>query len=268
MSSTVPLPGPPHCHFFIAVQKTDDANGAGIEWCLDVFAGLPDQPFVYLLEFRYANGSSTNRSADILANDSYVLSLDFESTGSWTTWATKQIELSYPPNDVRLRMEANQNAGLPNIDYIYVLGDGRFPASCDNNGGVVRGWNNYMLRDLEGYDCDFIRSQDISSDPGFFRMSVSLFNDSDEPIEDWQVALALDTDMDITLVENTFAVEVLPDNSLVFSRTGSGVSPDLPPHSWVSFYFVGELANPNILAEEVQVTPLNGLNCKDLGVGY
>lgn len=67
--------------------------------------------------FRYANGTSTGRGANVVVNGSTATTTPFGGTGAWSTWttATVQVPLNAGANTVRL--VATGSAGLPNIDY-------------------------------------------------------------------------------------------------------------------------------------------------------
>jgi len=48
----------------------------------------------YILEWRYANGSGNSRSASVTVNGSVVATVDFASTGSWTSWTSASVNVS------------------------------------------------------------------------------------------------------------------------------------------------------------------------------
>ncbi|GAB3399079.1 right-handed parallel beta-helix repeat-containing protein [Flindersiella endophytica] len=78
------------------------------------------------LGVRFANGASGGlaRPANLIVNGSMVGSVSFESTGAWTTWATKTLtaQLTAGPNTIRL--DPTTTAGLPNVDYLEVSAAG------------------------------------------------------------------------------------------------------------------------------------------------
>lgn len=97
--------------------NTANASGNGIEWAVTGSGGS------YTFRWRFANGSSTNRTGILSINGNNVSTEDFPGTGSWTTWTTTSVTLSnVPAGYLKLRLEANQGSGLANIDYIEVEG--------------------------------------------------------------------------------------------------------------------------------------------------
>ncbi|WP_144395412.1 sialate O-acetylesterase [Pleionea sediminis] len=69
----------------------------------------------YQISFRYANGSSS-RNSQLFLNDNAILELPFNSTGSWTNWATVSYEVYLPNGQHALRVEAIN--GGPNLDHM------------------------------------------------------------------------------------------------------------------------------------------------------
>ena len=97
--------------------NTDNMMGKGINYSVDVLnAGI------FIIEFRYA--ANTNRSANIIQNDTIINSHTFLSTGSFTTWETATIIANLQEGRSNLRIEASGGDGLPNIDYIKITGAG------------------------------------------------------------------------------------------------------------------------------------------------
>ncbi|GAA2127729.1 carbohydrate-binding protein [Streptomyces synnematoformans] len=67
---------------------------------------------------RYANGTTTARPADLIVNGVTVLSMSFEPTGAWTTWATKTAAVQLDSGNSTIRLDPTGADGLPNIDYL------------------------------------------------------------------------------------------------------------------------------------------------------
>jgi hypothetical protein len=68
---------------------------------------------------RYANGSTTNRPADISVNGSVVAAAAaFDPTGNWDTWVTKNITASVNAGSNTIRISATTSSGNANLDYI------------------------------------------------------------------------------------------------------------------------------------------------------
>ena len=67
---------------------------------------------------RFANGSTTSRTADVIVNGSTVQSVSFEATGAWSTWASKLLAFPVPSGNSTIRLNPTASAGLPNVDYV------------------------------------------------------------------------------------------------------------------------------------------------------
>jgi len=97
--------------------NTDNMMGNGIDYSVDVLnAG------VFIMEFRHA--ATSNRSANIIQNETIINSYTFLSTGSFTTWETSTTTVYLAEGRSDLRLEASGGDGLPNIDYIKISGPG------------------------------------------------------------------------------------------------------------------------------------------------
>lgn len=71
-----------------------------------------------LLQFRYANGSSTNRKLKLEINNVVVNSLlDFPPTGSWSVWSIVSIATQLTPGINTIRLTAIGSSGA-NIDHL------------------------------------------------------------------------------------------------------------------------------------------------------
>ena len=93
-----------------------DYNDAGgyIEWVLESSAHqLRD------VTWRYANGSTSNRSLDVSVDGSRVGTILFRPTGSWSTWNAVTTELNLDAGTHRIRLTSVDGAG-PNIDFMRV----------------------------------------------------------------------------------------------------------------------------------------------------
>ncbi|MEV1239848.1 GDSL-type esterase/lipase family protein [Nonomuraea sp. NPDC049750] len=111
------------------------------------------------LAIRYANGTTTNRPADISVNGTTVRSgLSFEGTGAWDVWATMSLPVQLNAGTATVRLAATTAGGLGNIDYVEVAtgaGDGsptdpniRFIGRWDtrNSTAYVPGWAGAYLK--------------------------------------------------------------------------------------------------------------------------
>ncbi|MBX2811282.1 MAG: pectate lyase [Myxococcales bacterium] len=105
--------------------NTENANGQGVTWSITGPSGA------YTLRWRYANGSTANRSGQVLVNGSNFSTEDFPGTGGWESWTTTSVTLNLSGGTKTVRLVANQGSGLANIDYLEVSGPGVVtPSSC------------------------------------------------------------------------------------------------------------------------------------------
>lgn len=107
--------------------NTDNENDNGITWSVNV-----PSTGTYTLVWRIANGSSTNRTAEVMVDGSVEISnVDFPSTGSWTSWTTLSgVDVTLPAGTSLIRLQATQSSGLANIDYLEVTGINPTPVAC------------------------------------------------------------------------------------------------------------------------------------------
>jgi endo-1,4-beta-D-glucanase Y len=71
------------------------------------------------LAIRYANGTTTNRPADIAVNGAVVASGSaFNGTGNWDTWATKTLTASLAAGTNTVRVTATTVNGPANLDFL------------------------------------------------------------------------------------------------------------------------------------------------------
>ncbi|MFF4347137.1 carbohydrate-binding protein [Streptomyces sp. NPDC001530] len=69
------------------------------------------------LQFRYANGSTTDRLMDISVNGTVVASnVSFPATANWDTWVTKTVNASLNAGTNTIRATATTANGGPNLD--------------------------------------------------------------------------------------------------------------------------------------------------------
>ncbi|MEV0150213.1 MULTISPECIES: carbohydrate-binding protein [unclassified Nonomuraea] len=79
------------------------------------------------LGLRFANGTTSARSAGLIVNGSTVQSVSFEATGAWNTWVTKTLTVPVNSGSNTIRFNPTTSNGLPNIDYIDVDAGGTTP---------------------------------------------------------------------------------------------------------------------------------------------
>ncbi|MEI6074913.1 MAG: glycoside hydrolase family 98 domain-containing protein, partial [Verrucomicrobiota bacterium] len=96
--------------------NTTDTNGTGIYWNLNF-----DASAVKAFTFRYAGTNSG--TAELLINGSNVASnIQFPSTGGWTNWDLAAVYAYTPAGAGTVRLRSTSAAGLPNVDYLEVIG--------------------------------------------------------------------------------------------------------------------------------------------------
>lgn len=104
----------------LGFANTDNTLGSNIDWSINV-----QQAGEYSFLWRYANGSSANRAAELIINGATAINtVLFPSTSQWANWSEAEsstsVFLGVGVNEINLR--ASTNSGLGNIDYIEVIG--------------------------------------------------------------------------------------------------------------------------------------------------
>lgn len=107
--------------------NTDNAVGKGINYRIRIAAGG-----LYTFVWRFANGSTAARPANLLVNGTTAASgIAFPVTEAWTSWSTTEaVQVSLPAGTYTVRLEAAASGGLANIDSITVNGPNLQPAAC------------------------------------------------------------------------------------------------------------------------------------------
>jgi endo-1,4-beta-D-glucanase Y len=94
----------------------DNVVGAYVQWTVNAAAAG-----TATFSIRYANGTTTNRPADIAVNGTVVAAASaFGSTTNWDTWATKTITAPVSAGANTLRVTATTVNGSANLDYLDV----------------------------------------------------------------------------------------------------------------------------------------------------
>jgi len=141
-------------------SNTANKYGKYIEWNVNGAKGT------YTFRWKYANGTSTNRSARVFINGDEVSPRNFGSTGSWNKWHTTSVTVRDVEAGIKnIRLEANQNNGLANIDFIQVTGPGVIPSFIRFNDKVITNSNSAKsINSSAQYNLDtnFIESNDKS----------------------------------------------------------------------------------------------------------
>jgi alpha-galactosidase len=95
------------------------------------------------LSIGYANGTTTNRPADISVNGTVVAAGSaFNSTGNWDTWAVKSLSAPFNAGTNTVRVTATTANGNANLDYLDAVVSGVQPVvyqaeTCTISQGVV-----------------------------------------------------------------------------------------------------------------------------------
>ena len=105
--------------------NTNNATGVGVDWTVSVPASGN-----YALEWRYANASTNNRPGTVRVNGSSVVTVNFPSTGAWSSWTVVSANIALNAGANAIRLQANTNEGLGNIDSLSVTGNNPQPAEC------------------------------------------------------------------------------------------------------------------------------------------
>jgi hypothetical protein len=96
--------------------NTENATGAYVEWTVTSGAAR-----TATLAIRYANGTTTDRPADVSVNGTTVSAgRSFPGTGSWDTWADNRLTVSLPAGTSTVRVAATTANGDANLDYLDV----------------------------------------------------------------------------------------------------------------------------------------------------
>ncbi len=114
--------------------NTTNAVGAGVEFTLTIGAAG-----TATLIFRYANGTTSDRTAGVAVNGTVQSTLAFPPTGSWDTWGTQTVTVSLIAGANVVRTIATTSTGLANMDSLTV--EASTPYEAENatiiGGGTV-----------------------------------------------------------------------------------------------------------------------------------
>lgn len=83
------------------------------------------------LAVRFANGTTSARSANLIVNGTTVQSVPFEGTGAWSTWVTKTLTTTVNAGSNTIRLSPTGSAGLANLDYLDFTSEGTPPPTGD-----------------------------------------------------------------------------------------------------------------------------------------
>lgn len=96
--------------------NTGNATGAYVEWTVTSASAR-----TVSLQFRYSNGTATDRSADISVNGTTVSAgRSFPGTGSWDAWADNTLSVPLTAGTSTVRVTATTADGDANLDCLDV----------------------------------------------------------------------------------------------------------------------------------------------------
>lgn len=98
------------------VDYKPNAPGGSIVWSIPVTSAGE-----YELEFRYANGATDERSADVIVNEAHVGNLPFGPTGEWSFWQTDSVTAHLIEGDNQISLIATGASGGANIDHLRIV---------------------------------------------------------------------------------------------------------------------------------------------------
>jgi exo-1,4-beta-D-glucosaminidase len=94
----------------------DNVVGSFVQWGVNSAGGG-----TVTLRIRYANGTTTNRPADIIVNGTTVVAGQaFNSTTNWDTWATVTLTVTLVSGVNTIRVVGTTANGPANLDYIEI----------------------------------------------------------------------------------------------------------------------------------------------------
>ncbi len=99
-----------------AYLNLDNVNGSYVEF--RVYAAKSGS---YSGTLRTANGSDANRIMKLSVNGGASQSIDFNSTGAWTTWSDTKLTLTLQAGMNTIRLTSGTEQGGPNIDYLAII---------------------------------------------------------------------------------------------------------------------------------------------------
>jgi pectate lyase len=99
--------------------NTTNATGATVRYKVSVSSGGS-----YTLRWRYANGTTSNRPANVRVNGAVVGSVTLAPTGAWTTWSnSSNVTVTLNPGSNDVHLVATTSGGVANIDSFTAVGN-------------------------------------------------------------------------------------------------------------------------------------------------
>ncbi|MFD1217109.1 pectate lyase [Microbulbifer celer] len=103
--------------------NTDNKYGASVAYSINA-----DHAHSALLDIRYA--ATSDRPADIEVNGTVVGTVYLPATGAWSSWNSENMTVPLQAGENQIRLIAQTESGLPNIDAITVSGNSLTSGSC------------------------------------------------------------------------------------------------------------------------------------------
>ena len=148
--------------------NTTDAPGTGIDWWLDLPAATTGG-----FTFRYA--SLEDRLADLYVNGVKVASnILFRSTGSLSSWDFVPVYAPVPSGLCQVRLQATSPSGLPNVDYLGVVGEAASGTISPQADVYVRDGGNAATN--FGTSDQLVTKNDGGANSGFNRVTYLKFD--------------------------------------------------------------------------------------------
>lgn len=118
--------------------NADNAIGTSAIWVLNSNSAQNAT-----ISFRYANGGSTSRDANILINGDAAGVLLLPSTGDWSTWKMATVKLNLLQGSNEITLSASTSDGLANIDLI------SYSEGVSNGMCIITGINENTVSDIK-----------------------------------------------------------------------------------------------------------------------
>ena len=108
------------------------ANGDNFQGNTMIWQVNSEQAGQFDINLRYANGTMTERSAQLSINKETLTPLVFPSTNEWTQWRTQTVTVNLTIGANVIRISADNIEGLPNIDHLAFSKAGLSPGNCSD----------------------------------------------------------------------------------------------------------------------------------------
>lgn len=168
--------------------NTDNTVGSWAEFTLNVPTAKN-----YRFVLRYANGSSVQRSSDVLVNGEQQTTVNYSPTGAWSVWNEQEFTVYLNQGENTMRFVSSTPGGAANLDQLRF----ELPSSVNKKPEIIASVEDYIIFDDK---------------PGFNINIEELFNDPDGD------ALSYD----VTLSESDSGIVSFSNNQLRISTKNYG----------------------------------------------